>query len=80
MTRGQKAAETRRRNREAKARMEAAQAETRRVVSTGQCPSCGSTLRRNLALSGWWQCQQLGAETHRARPQDPPCDWQGFTS
>lgn len=79
MTRAEKAAETRRRNRESKARIAAAKAETARVVATGRCPKCGSGLRRNLALTGWWQCEQLGAETHRKRPADAPCEWQGFT-
>ena len=63
-----------------RARIEAGHAEARRIVATGRCPYCGSALRRNLSLSGWWQCEQLGAVTHRARPKDPPCDWQGFTS
>lgn len=61
------------------ARIAAAQAETRRVVESGKCPTCGSGLKRNLSISGWWQCEQLGAETHRARPQEPSCSWQGFT-
>jgi hypothetical protein len=59
--------------------IEAMQAETRRVVASGACPLCGSALKQNLSLAGWWQCEQLGAETHRARPQEPSCDWQGFT-
>lgn len=57
----------------------AAQAQTREVVASGKCPDCGSGLRRNLALTGWWQCEQYGAESHRSRPNDPPCSWQGFT-
>ena len=79
MTRAQKAAETRRRNRESAARIAAQQAETRAVVATGVCPVCGRKLRRNLSLTGWWQCSQLGAETHRADPSQPSCNWQGFT-
>lgn len=60
-------------------RIAEAQAETRRLVKTGQCPCCGSKLRRNLSLAGWYQCEQFGAVTHRARPTDAPCSWQGFT-
>ena len=60
-------------------RIEQAKAETRAIVSRGQCPSCGAALRRNLSLSGWWQCEQLGAPTFRKNPALPSCSWQGFT-
>ena len=79
MTRGQKAAETRRRNAASRARLEQAEAKTRAIVATGKCPLCGSNLRRNLALPGWWQCEQFGEEWFRARPNEPGCKWQGFT-
>lgn len=49
------------------------------IAETGKCPTCGRPLRRNLSLSGWWQCSQLGAVTHRADATQPSCDWQGFT-
>lgn len=61
------------------ARIEAAHAETRRVVSTGKCPCCGMALKRNLSLGGWWQCSQLGAVGFRADASKPSCNWQGFT-
>lgn len=32
-----------------------------------------------VALTGWWQCEQYGAEQFRKRPQEPSCSWQGFT-
>jgi ribosomal protein L37AE/L43A len=54
-------------------------AQARAVVATGTCPRCGSKLVRNLALAGWWQCEQYGAVTHRARPDDPQCGFQTFT-
>lgn len=60
-------------------RIAAAQAETRKIVATGKCPECGSGLRRNLSLTGWWQCEQLGAENFRKDPAKPSCSWQGFT-
>lgn len=78
-TRAQKAAETRRRNQEARARCEEARALTRSIVEHGCCPRCGGALRRNLALTGWWQCAQFGAESARANPAAPSCSWQGFT-
>lgn len=62
-----------------RARIEAAQAETRRVVESGACPTCGAGLKRNLSIAGWWQCEQLGAETFRKDPTKPSCSWQGFT-
>ena len=49
-----------------------------RVVQSGVCPDCGSKLRPNLAITGWWTCEQRGAVTHRARPQDPSCEYQCF--
>lgn len=61
------------------ARMNAAREETQRIVVTGKCPKCGSSLRRNWSMAGWWQCEQLGAESHRKRPDEPSCSWQGFT-
>ena len=60
-------------------RIAAQRAETRRVVLSGKCPLCGSGLRRNLSLTGWWQCDQLGAPGFRKRADLPSCDWQGFT-
>lgn len=51
----------------------------RQTVSSGVCPECGAPLRRNLALAGWWQCSQYGAETHRADPNSPSCSFQTFT-
>jgi len=60
-------------------RIEAAQAETRAIVSRGTCPKCGCGLRRNLAITGWWQCKQFGAEGFRADSAKPACEWQGFT-
>ncbi len=43
----------------AAARREAYLAESRRIVATGRCPDCGSSLKRNNALFGWWQCEQF---------------------
>lgn len=51
----------------------------RAAVAAGRCPACGGALRRNLALAGWWQCEQNGDAARRARPADPPCPWQMFT-
>jgi hypothetical protein len=51
-------------------------AEYRAILANGSCPKCGSALRRNLSISGWWQCEQLGAENFRARPSEPSCSFQ----
>ena len=73
--------QTRQAERKAQAeRIAAAQTETLRVVLSGSCPSCGSGLRRNLALAGWWQCEQYGAESFRKDATKPACSWQGFTA
>jgi len=59
----------------------AAKAEAGRVVASGKCPQCGTALRRNLALAGWWQCGAFGrpdfrTPEHRALPD---CSFQCFT-
>lgn len=61
------------------ARIQAAQAETRAIVASGKCPSCGRGLRRNSSITGWWQCEQLGAVGFRKDATLPSCSWQGFT-
>ena len=61
------------------ARIEAAHQVTIAVVKSGKCPVCGEGLRRNTSMTGWWQCQQLGAEGFRKDASKPSCDWQGFT-
>jgi len=61
------------------ARMAELHAQVQVVVESGRCPVCGSGLRRNLAMAGWWQCEQYGAEGHRADNSKPSCGWQGFT-
>jgi ribosomal protein L37AE/L43A len=61
------------------ARIRAAQEATRAIVATGKCPECGSKLRRNLSMTGWWQCAQFGSDGFRADDAKPACGWQGFT-
>jgi uncharacterized protein (DUF983 family) len=73
-----KAQTTRQRNKESKARIEAAQAETRRVWSSGCCPSCGAGLVLNRSISGWVQCEQYGTEGFRKDSTKPSCSYQGF--
>jgi hypothetical protein len=61
------------------ARIAKAQADARAVVEANRCPYCGGGIRRNLAITGWVQCEQLGAEQFRKDPARPSCSWQGFT-
>lgn len=63
------------------AKMAESIATARRVVATGKCPDCGSPLRRNSALAGWWQCAGYGQPEYR-RAEDravPHCLFQTFT-
>lgn len=53
-------------------------AENQAILKSGTCPQCGSGLRRNLALTGWVQCEQYGAPDRRARPNGPSCSFQCF--
>ena len=62
------------------ARMAELHAKNSAIVATGKCPDCGAGLRRNLSMTGWWQCEQLGAETFRKDPTKPPCSFQCFTA
>lgn len=62
-------------------RMAQVHAEARAIVATGVCPDCGTALRRNLGLHGWWQCDAYGHPDFR-RPenrQKPDCAFQCFT-
>ena len=72
-------ADTIRRNKESAERMRQHRAETLAVVVSGVCPQCGSRVKRNLALTGWYQCSQYGADGFRADSTKPQCSWQGFT-
>lgn len=62
-----------------KVRMEKNRAEAIAIVATGKCPECGAGLRNNLAMTGWWQCQQFGAEGFRKDSSKPACSFQCFT-
>lgn len=53
-------------------------AEQRAIVAIGKCPLCGAGLRRNLSLTGWWQCEQAGAVGFRKDASKPSCSWQTF--
>ena len=77
--RAAKRAERKREVAERAASMEASFVAARAIVATRKCPHCGSGLRRNLSLTGWWQCEQYGSPTFRARPSEPGCGWQTFT-
>lgn len=59
--------------------IDAALAEAKLVVAAGVCPFCGAGLRRNLALAGWYQCVQYGADGFRLDNAAPACSFQCFT-
>jgi hypothetical protein len=61
------------------AKMARIHAEAQAVVATGRCPLCGSGLRRNLSLTGWVQCEQVGAVGFRKDAARPACGFQVFT-
>ena len=50
----------------------------REIVAKGVCPDCGRGLKRNLALTGWWQCEQFGAVGFRKDSESPSCNFQTF--
>lgn len=49
------------------------------IVAAGRCPVCGQGIHRNIALTGWWQCDGYGAEGFRKAGAIHGCDWQTFT-
>lgn len=61
-----------------KTRREKHYAEQRAIIATGVCPQCGAGFRRNLAITGWWQCEQYGAEGFRKDSSKPSCSFQTF--
>lgn len=62
---------------ESEGRMAAQQAEAVLAATKG-CPTCGRPVRRNLAITGWIQCEQYGAVGFRADGALPACSYQGF--
>lgn len=62
-----------------KAHEEARYAAARGIVATGVCPQCGCKLKRNLSITGWWQCEQFGAVGFRKDASKPSCSFQTFT-
>jgi hypothetical protein len=61
------------------AEREARYEEQRAIVRTGKCPLCGGAIKRNNSMTGWYLCEQLGAECFRKDPTKPSCSWQTFT-
>ena len=61
-------------------RLKRATAEASKVVQSGHCPDCNAGLKRNLAMAGWWQCEQYGAEGFRKDASKPSCSFQCFTA
>ena len=49
------------------------------IVSIGKCPQCGLPLKRNNAMTGWYQCEQYGSEQFRRDALKPSCSFQTFT-
>ena len=64
---------------EEEAKRQARLAEVRLALDNG-CPQCGAKIKRNLSMTGWWQCSQLGAVGFRADAEKPSCSWQTFVS
>lgn len=60
-------------------RLKAIYDENIRIVTEGRCPECGDALKRNLSMTGWYQCVQLGAEGFRKDASRPSCRFQCFT-
>lgn len=50
----------------------------RAVVAKGVCPDCGAAIKRNSALTGWYQCEQFGAVGWRKDSSKPSCNFQIF--
>ncbi len=55
--------------------------EARRIVATGKCPKCGTALKANTSITGWWQCEaSINPEFRKPENRTkPPCSFQCFT-
>ena len=60
-------------------RMALAHTEAQVALILRRCPRCAGKVHRNLALTGWVQCDGFGADGFRRDPNAQKCDWQGFT-
>lgn len=71
---------TRKEKKEHEERMRKIHEENMAIVQTGKCPRCGQPLKRNLALTGWWQCVCYASLPMRdPKYKDlPSCDFQCF--
>jgi len=62
-------------------KMDKIHAENQAIVATGVCPQCGTGLKYNSAITGWWQCGAYGGPSFR-KPEHkdlPKCSFQCFT-
>lgn len=75
----QERAEKKRLAAECEARIQVAHEVARNALMKNCCPTCGKGTVRNLALTGWVQCEQYGAQGFRKDSSAPACSWQGFT-
>lgn len=48
------------------------------ILRTGVCPQCGAGLHHNYSMTGWYQCDQYGAEGFRKDSSKPSCSFQFF--
>lgn len=55
--------------------------QNREIVRAGKCPDCGSPLKRNNSLAGWWQCVAYAVPYMREAQYRalPNCSFQCFT-
>lgn len=51
--------------------------EAQAIVAKGACPTCGTKLYSNLALTGWFQCGHVGAPGFQ-KEAGAHCDFQIF--
>jgi threonine synthase len=63
-----------------KTRMAELHAEAQAIVATGKCPKCGLPLKRNLAITGWWQCSRCTDYPEPEYAQYQKCSFQCFTA
>ena len=64
---------------EIKAKHDSRIAQAKAEVAGGVGPQCGAKIRRNSSMTGWYQCEQLGAVGFRKDASQPSCSWQTFT-
>ena len=78
MTTAQRTAKTRATRAAQQERLAAVYRQAADALATNACPLCSAGVHRNLALTGWVQCDRFGSGHFRRDMTGDACGWQAF--